>query len=198
MKTVIITGGIGCGKSEVCKYLGNKGMPVYDCDSKAKELYDKDPSVLDSLEQVLGCKLRLADGKLDRKFMASIIFNDDKALAKVEEIVHPAVIKDFTQWRAALGNIPVVVMESALVLGSSPLMHLGDKVVLVTAPIEIRLKRAMSRDNTSESAVLSRIDVQDRKYFSNGRNIADAEIVNDGTLEELYRKVDSVFARLWN
>ncbi len=198
MKTVIITGGIGSGKSEVCKYLENKGVPVYDCDSKAKELYDKNPSVLDSLEQVLGCELRLADGKLDRKLLASIIFNDDKALDKVDGIVHPAVIKDFSQWRDSFGDVPMVIMESALVFGNRPLMSLGDKVVLVTAPNEIRLKRAMSRDKSSESAVSSRIDVQDRKYFSNGRNLADAEIVNDGTLEELYHKVDIVFARLWN
>jgi dephospho-CoA kinase len=198
MKTVIITGGIGSGKSEVCKYLESKGVPVYDCDSKAKELYDTNTSLLDSLEQVLGCKLRLSDGKLDRKLLASIIFHDDKALAKVDGIVHPAVINDFTHWRDAICNVPLVVMESALVLGSRSLIRLGDKMVLVTAPTELRLKRAMSRDSCSESAVRSRIDVQDRKYFSKGRNLADAEIVNDGTLEELYHKVDNVFARLWN
>src|SRR5574344_144660 len=197
MKTVIITGGIGSGKSSVCKYLASKGVPVYDCDARAKELYDQSPSILQSLEKTLGRDLRGADGKLDRKLLASIIFNDDKALEMVDSIVHPAVIEDFNRWKETFADAPFVVMESALAFGNKRILSLGDKVLLVTAPLATRLQRAMDRDNAAESAVMSRISAQDRKYFGRD-NKADAEIVNDGKLDELYHKVDLVFARLWN
>jgi dephospho-CoA kinase len=197
MKTVIITGGIGSGKSSVCKYLASKGVPVYDCDARAKELYDQSPIILKSLEKTLGRDLRGADGKLDRKLLASIIFNDDKALEMVDSIVHPAVIEDFNRWKETFADAPFVVMESALAFGNKRILSLGDKVLLVTAPLATRLQRAMDRDNAAESAVMSRINAQDRKYFGRD-NKADAEIVNDGKLDELYHKVDLVFARLWN
>jgi len=197
MKTVIITGGIGSGKSSVCKYLASKGVPVYDCDARAKELYDQSPIILKSLEKTLGRDLRGADGKLDRKLLASIIFNDDKALEMVDSIVHPAVIEDFNRWKETFADAPFVVMESALAFGNKRILSLGDKVLLVTAPLATRLQRAMDRDNAAESAVMSRINAQDRKYFGID-NKADAEIVNDGKLDELYHKVDLVFARLWN
>jgi dephospho-CoA kinase len=197
MKTVIITGGIGSGKSSVCKYLASKGVPVYDCDARAKELYDQSPIILKSLEKTLGRDLRGADGKLDRKLLASIIFNDDKALEMVDSIVHPAVIEDFNRWKETFADAPFVVMESALAFGNKRILSLGDKVLLVTAPLATRLQRAMDRDNAAESAVMSRISAQDRKYFGRD-NKADAEIVNDGKLDELYHKVDLVFARLWN
>src|SRR5574344_1857802 len=130
MKTVIITGGIGSGKSSVCKYLASKGVPVYDCDARAKELYDQSPIILKSLEKTLGRDLRGADGKLDRKLLASIIFNDDKALEMVDSIVHPAVIEDFNRWKETFADAPFDVTESALVFALK---------IIVTLPVTVGL-----------------------------------------------------------
>ena len=80
MKTVAVTGGIGSGKSTVCRLLSSRGIPVYDCDSSAKGLYDRDPSLAVSLEKLFGCSLRNADGSLDRGLLASLIFTSPKGL----------------------------------------------------------------------------------------------------------------------
>ena len=93
MKTVAVTGGIGSGKSTVCRLLSSRGIPVYDCDSSAKGLYDREPSLAVSLEKLFGCSLRNADGSLDRGLLASLIFTSPERLAALESIVHPAVLK---------------------------------------------------------------------------------------------------------
>ena len=90
--SVLLTGGIGSGKSAVASYLESKGIPVYDSDSRTKALYDSDPDLVPSLERALGVSLRKEDGSFDRKALSSVIFSDKKALSKVESIVHPAVL----------------------------------------------------------------------------------------------------------
>ena len=204
MKTVIVTGGIGSGKTAVCSYLALKGIPVYDSDLEAKSLYDKEPYIVDRLEKALALPLRNQEGALDRKFLASVIFSDEKALDKVDSIVHPEVRKDFLEWRENVGRgseVPFVILETALIGILPSFREIADKIVLVDAPEALRIRRACVRDDASESAIASRIKAQKQcnDLSCNGMcaSFVDDVIVNDGTLDELYLKVDAVFGPLW-
>ena len=123
MKTVILTGGMGSGKSAVAAVLKARGVPVYDSDSRTKSLYDRDPALVGRLEEVLGTGLRDAAGRLDRAKLASLIFSDPARKAAVEAVVHPAVLADFRRWKRwhrpkgwTYGPVPFVVLESAIIL----------------------------------------------------------------------------------
>ena len=160
METIILTGLIGSGKSAVSALLGERGIPVYDSDSRTKALYDENPTLVPALEKMLGIPLRSAGGTLDRKVLAAVIFTDAAAREQVEAVVYPAVLEDFLRWRAAQAEVPFVVIESAVILSKPIFNGLADKVVLVTAPREIRLQRVMARDGLGAEEVLRRMDAQ--------------------------------------
>ena len=199
MKTVILTGGMGSGKSAVGAFLKARGVPVYDSDSRTKSLYDRDPALVDALETALGTGLRAADGRLDRAKLASLIFRDPERKAAVEAIVHPAVLADFRRWKRwhrpkgwTYGPIPFVVLESALILSCPVFDGVGDKTVLVDASEEIRLARAVARDGSDPEAVLRRIRQQ---RFDLSR--VDAVLPNNGSLADLAAATDCVFLNLF-
>ena len=199
MKTVILTGGMGSGKSAVCAVLKARGVPVYDSDSRTKSLYDRDPALVGALEAALGIGLRAADGRLDRAKLASLIFQDPARKATVEAIVHPAVLADFRRWKRwhrpkgwTYGPVPFVVLESAIILSCPVFDGVGDRTVLVNASEEVRLARAVARDGSAPEAVLRRIRQQ---RFDLSR--VDAVISNDGSLEDLAAAADRVFLNLF-
>jgi dephospho-CoA kinase len=199
MKTVILTGGMGSGKSAVCAVLKARGVPVYDSDSRTKSLYDRDPALVGALEAALGTGLRAADGRLDRAKLASLIFQDPALKATVEAIVHPAVLADFRRWKRwhrpkgwTYGPVPFVVLESAIILSCPVFDGVGDRTVLVDASEEVRLARAVARDGSAPEAVLRRIRQQ---RFDLSR--VDAVIPNDGSLEDLAAAADRVFLNLF-
>ena len=199
MKTVILTGGMGSGKSAVCAVLKARGVPVYDSDSRTKSLYDRDPALVGALEAALGIGLRAADGRLDRAKLASLIFQDPALKAAVEAIVHPAVLADFRRWKRwhrpkgwTYGPVPFVVLESAIILSCPVFDGVGDRTVLVDASEEVRLARAVARDGSAPEAVLRRIRQQ---RFDLSR--VDAVIPNDGSLEDLAAEADRVFLNLF-
>ena len=199
MKTVILTGGMGSGKSAVCAVLKARGVPVYDSDSRTKSLYDRDPALVGALEAALGTGLRAADGRLDRAKLASLIFQDPALKAAVEAIVHPAVLADFRRWKRwhrpkgwTYGPVPFVVLESAIILSCPVFDGVGDRTVLVDASEEVRLARAVARDGSAPEAVLRRIRQQ---RFDLSR--VDAVIPNDGSLEDLAAAADRVFLNLF-
>ena len=199
MKTVILTGGMGSGKSAVAALLKARGVPVYDSDSRTKSLYDRDPALVGALEAALGTGLRAADGRLDRAKLASLIFQDPALKAAVEAIVHPAVLADFRRWKRwhrpkgwTYGPVPFVVLESAIILSCPVFDGVGDRTVLVDASEEVRLARAVARDGSAPEAVLRRIRQQ---RFDLSR--VDAVIPNDGSLEDLAAVADRVFLNLF-
>lgn len=205
MRTVAVTGGIGSGKSVVCSILSERGFPVYDSDTEAKGLYSKDRSLLRAVEQAFGCSLTLSDGSLDRSKLAGIAFSSPDRLRILEGIVHPAVLDDFKRWKALqesrlegqagaetfFGNPPFCLMESALVLDKPDFLSVTDFVVLVDAPLELRLERACARDGVSAEMIRKRMDAQ---RFDISR--ADAVIRNDGTFASLKEKTEKVFGGL--
>ena len=105
MKTLAVTGGIGSGKSYIVRMFAALGVPVYDADSRTKELYVSDQGLLAGLKSVLGDDL-VRDGVLDRQYMASRIFSDKSLLKKVEELVFPRVINDFRKWKLSMEATP--------------------------------------------------------------------------------------------
>jgi len=199
MKTVILTGGIGSGKSAVCACLRARGVPVYDSDSRTKSLYDRDPALVGRLEAVLGVGLRTADGRLDRRRLAGLIFSDPARKAAVEAIVHPAVLADFRRWKRwqrpkgwTYGPVSFVVLESAIILSCPVFDGIGDRTVLVDADEEVRLRRAVARDGSDPEDVLRRIRQQ---HFDLSR--VDAVLRNDASLEALSVETDRVFLNLF-
>ena len=199
MKTVILTGGIGSGKSAVCACLRARGVPVYDSDSRTKSLYDRDPALVGRLEAVLGIGLRTTEGRLDRRRLAGLIFSDPARKAAVEAVVHPAVLADFRRWKRwqrpkgwTYGPVPFVVLESAIILSCPVFDGIGDRTVLVDADEEVRLRRAVARDGSDPEDVLRRIRQQ---HFDLSR--VDAVLRNDASLEALSDETDRVFLNLF-
>ena len=187
MLTVIVTGGIGSGKSAVCALLAQRGIPVYDSDSRVKELYACRRRLVPQLEKALGSPLRQADGTLDKARLAALIFSDAAARETLESIVYPVLLKDFLRWRSRQ-KAPFVVLESAIILSKPVFDGLADAVVLVDAPEELRIQRVMQRDNLSREEVLRRILAQDLP-----REKVDAVLLNEGSPEELSAAVERVF-----
>ena len=199
MKTVILTGGMGSGKSAVARYLSLRGVPVYDSDARTKSLYDRDPSLVPLLEKELDLPLRDASGRLDRKRLAARIFTDPLAKARLEALVYPAVLADFRRWKRwhrpagwTYGPVPFVVLESAVILSHPLFDALGDRVVLVDAPEEVRLERCLLRDGSTPEAALRRIRSQ-----SFDRSRVDAILDNSGPAEEIPVRSDRVFLNLF-
>lgn len=188
-KNVLVTGGIGSGKSAVCQYLEEQGVPVYDCDSHAKALYCSDPTLVNCLEEALKISLRDSDGRFDKNRLAAAIFSDRKALAIVDSIVHPAVLADFQRWKETYeADSPFVVMESAIALDNPLFDGLFDAVAVVTAPESIRIERACLRDGASREKIIARIRSQKSRTDS-----ADVIINNDLDPETLRHRTDLAF-----
>lgn len=152
-----ITGGIGSGKSVVSRVLKIMGYPIYDSDSWAKKLMNNNSDIRNSLTLRFG-KDTYTDTGLNRQFLAQQIFCNKENLAYVNSIVHPAVGKHFLQW-SERQHSKLVFIESAI-LFSSGFDKIVDKVIFVDAPQDMRLKRAMARDNSNAEAVMARIKNQ--------------------------------------
>ena len=187
MKTWVVTGGIGSGKSVVSRLLEERGVPVYDADSRTKALYDG--PLLERIEAAFGCSF---GRPVDYAALGRAAFASPESLSLLESLVHPAVLEDFTAWRSRCGEVPFVVLESAIILGKPLFDGCYDGVVLVYAPVEQRLERVLRRNpSLSEEDVLRRMASQS---FDFGR--ADYLIINDSTLDALSGQVDALYEAL--
>ncbi|MCQ2350103.1 MAG: dephospho-CoA kinase [Paludibacteraceae bacterium] len=172
-----ITGGIGSGKSVVSKILKIIGYPVYDSDTEARRLNEQDPDVKQQLMAAFGEDI-YADGNLNKPKLASLIFQSDENRLLVNSIVHPAVKRDFLQW-AERQQTDIVFLEAAI-LYESGFNEFMNKVVAVTAPEDVRVQRAMKRDNATEQQVVNRIHSQMNQ--DELARMADYVVVNDNCL----------------
>lgn len=182
-KVTAITGGIGSGKSVVSRVLRTMGFDVYDCDREAKAIMDSDSELHRQLQQNFGESI-VRSGIIDRKKLASIVFNNDSALTRLNSIVHGKVRQHFAKWCEAHRGRHVFV-ETAI-LYQSGIDEMVDNVWIVDAPREIRLLRAMGRDNSSEEAILKRIEAQD-SFIPAKRHSNETVIINDGNLPVIPR-----------
>lgn len=194
MKVVVITGGIGSGKSMACDYIhSHYGWPVYQADARVKDLYACHPTLLSDIENALGADLRNEDGCLNPQVLSNIIFADTDALAKVESFVFPALMEDFETWKDSHGDSEIVILESATILEKPEIKGIGDYVLLIDAPMDQRLSRATRRDDVSADKILLRMARQKMMNdISSGVLLApvDQVILNDGTVKELEEKLD--------
>lgn len=185
-----ITGGIGSGKSTVCRIFELLGAPVYDADYWAKWLIGNDPSVKQGIIDLFGSEAYLPDGDYNRAYVAGIVFHDPQKLALLNAAVHPAVERHSRAWheQQALSGHAYTLKEAALLVESDSHRFL-DVLIVVTAPEEMRIRRVMERDGITEEAVRARMKNQlpeEEKV-----RLADFVIVNDGT-QSLIRQVWAV------
>ncbi len=172
MKTILVTGPIGSGKSEACRYLAALGFPVYDCDSRTKMLYSLVPGLKCSIEE----RLSLPWARIGE------VFADPGKLRTLEEMVYPYVVGDLRDWKSAQ-TAPLLFVESAIALDKPQFDGLYDEVVLVTAPYDVRVQRnpkAAQRDAL--------------QAFDPAR--IDHMVDNDTTLEELQLKIRQLICKL--
>lgn len=176
-----LTGGIGSGKSYVSAILRTMGIPVFDCDSIAKELMITDDFIIVSLKQLLGDEVYLQSGHLNKPLLAKFIFSSKLNADKVNSIVHPRVKTAFIRWTESFSikGTPIVAMESAI-LFESGFDDVVDKVIVVDAPVSIRIDRVIKRDNTTPEEVRKRINSQ----MNDAEKLAKADyiLVNDGVM----------------
>ena len=175
--TIGITGGIGSGKSFVARLLqSNFGIPVYDCDREARRLMNTSAELREALIALIGSEAYSPDGLLNRPAVARYLFESQEHAAAVNAVVHPAVRKDFLLWSSQQPS-PLKALESAILLESG-FGDLADHILLVTAPEELRLQRAMKRDSASAEQVRSRMAQQTSEEARLAA--ADSVIINDG------------------
>lgn len=175
MLKVGLTGGIGSGKSTIAEIFSHLGISIYLSDDKAKALMVSDDELKSKIIELFGHE-SYKNGALNRAYIASKVFSDKAELDKLNAVVHPALKKDFDLW-ANKQKSPYIIKEAAILFESGANEGL-DKVVLVEAPKELRVKRVMHRDGVSRESVLARMDKQwsdDRK-----RELSDYIIINDG------------------
>ena len=160
---IAITGGIGSGKSIVSQALRIMGYTVYDCDSRAKWVMTHDPILREQLIALFGQETYLADGSLNKSHLSAAIFGNAEALAKMNACVHPAVARDLmTEYQnEGQGERKPFFFESAILFESRfNTLAIPDQVWTVSAPLELRISRAMLRDHTTRDQILSRINSQ--------------------------------------
>lgn len=156
MLRIGVTGGIGSGKTYVCRMLQEMGLAVYDCDSEAKRIMETDEAVIQGLRNLVGESVYTADWKIDKPVMASYLFACKEHADAVSAIVHPAVGRGFQDFVRLHANAAGCVMESAILVESG-LTSEVDVTVCVQAPLEVRLQRVQARDGMSEEEVRRRI-----------------------------------------
>lgn len=159
MVRVGITGGIGSGKTYVCRMLEARGWPVFYCDEQARRLMQSDPTLRHALTRLIGPHAYRPDGSLHKPAIGAYLFASPAHAAKVNAIVHPRVRSEFLRWAEAQAPQPVVCIESAI-LRESHFDELVDVVVRVTAPAEVRLQRVTLRDALTADDVRRRIRAQ--------------------------------------
>lgn len=159
MKLIGITGGIGSGKSVVCKILEAMGYPVYDCDSRAKALMDGSLCIKEAIASRISSKAVNAFGDIDRQLLSEIVFSSPMHLKTLNSIVHAAVRDDIELWAQAQ-TAPAAFVESAI-LHTGGLSAMVDDIWLVTAPLETRIDRVICRNGITRAQVLDRIKSQE-------------------------------------
>ena len=177
MLKIGITGGIGSGKTTICKIFEAAGIPIYYSDDRAKWLMSNDSDVKDAVIKAFGNESYI-DNQLNRKYIAGIVFNDKAQLEVLNSIVHPAVRKDAIEWTDKHQSSAYTLQEAALLFENGAYKSL-DYMITVVAPEAMRIDRVVARDHSSADEVKSRINNQ---YTDEQRlELTDYIIHNDGT-----------------
>ncbi len=184
MLRIGITGGIGSGKSFVCKKIEALGFPVYYCDDEAKRLMVEDGDIVKGLIGLIGPDSYIEDKEqnciqLNKPVVANFLFASSENVQKINSLVHPRVKSDFQNW-ASRQNSKAVFMESAM-LFEAHFQDFVDRTILVTAPMDVKMERAMLRDHSSREQIESRMRQQQDE--NNIISLVDYLILNDGVAD---------------
>ncbi len=154
MLIVGLTGGMGSGKTTVSRMFEELGVPVYNSDREARRLMQQEAGVRERITKLFG-KEAYKDGVTNRAYIASKVFADQDLLNQLNAIVHPEVGADFQQWRKNK-TAPYVIQEAAIIFENGSYTKF-DKIILVTAPKELRIERILERDGTNREAITARM-----------------------------------------
>ncbi len=195
MIRVGITGGMGSGKTTVCRMLEEYGVPVYYSDERGRELTDSDPDIRKGIRRLFGARVWKGE-RLDRAALARVAFSSPPKLAALNRLIHPAVGRDFADWcdRWEKDGAVWVALESAI-LFESGMAGSVDHSVAVIAPEAVRIERVAARDGLTAEEVEARIGAQlDERELA---RLAQYIIVNDGEhpLREQVEELDRMFRR---
>lgn len=160
MKIVGLTGGIGSGKSTVAHVFESLGVPIFYADKSGRTVLEKDPLVRSAVVELIGSDAYDEQGKANRALIASVVFNDDQKLNALNQIIHPAVARDFEAWKTTLPPKATYCLREAAILFESGSDKDCDAVLCVSAAAEIRTKRVMARDGVKASEVEARMAKQ--------------------------------------
>ncbi|NQZ75025.1 MAG: dephospho-CoA kinase [Ekhidna sp.] len=187
-----VTGGIGSGKSTVCKVFEVLGARIYYADDRAKWLMENEATLINDIKRLFGDKVYL-NGKLDRQYIAGKAFHDASVLQQLNEAVHPVVRKDVIRWVNENEDAALLLKEAALLFETGSYKELN-KTILVHAPVELRIERVLNRDpHRSEQDIQAIIG----KQMSEEEKLAMADFVitNDGS-ESVIKQVHEIFQNL--
>lgn len=176
MLKIGITGGIGSGKTTVCRVFEALSIPVFNADEVAKMMMVSDRHLVEGIKEAFGEEAYFNNGELNRTFLSGIVFNDSEALQMLNDLVHPAVIQAFDEW--AFRKTSKYCLHEAAILFESGAYKSCDKSILVSAPEVLRIQRVMRRDLVNEQQVKARIDKQMPEEEK--EKLADFVILNDG------------------
>jgi dephospho-CoA kinase len=175
-----ITGGIGSGKSMVCRLFECLDIPVYYADSRAKWLTNNDPEIREKVTALLGPKSYNAEGRYDTRFVAASVFKNETLLKELNAIIHPVVLRDTKDWVSQHVGLPYVLKEAAI-MAKAGHSNSVDYVVVVEAPVDLRIERILQRDNRTEQEIRAIIERQ--VSDESRREIADYIVNNDDASE---------------
>jgi len=178
MFRVGLTGGIGSGKTLICKIFEMLGIPVYYADLQAKKIMTTDPKINAKLTEYFG-ETVFKEGKPDMEKIAAIVFSNTNALNLLNSLIHPLVRNDFDIWSRTRQKSAYVIQEAAILFetGASKLL---DYTIAITAPEDLRIKRVMDRDHIDRKNVLARI--RNQMDDAERNSMADAVVINDDTV----------------
>lgn len=186
-----ITGGMGAGKSVISEMMRCLGIPIYDADFASKKILNSNTKVKTQLIELLGEEI-FSNGQLNRPLMAQRIFNNNELLLKTNAIIHPAVFDDFIAWSEAQ-NKEVVACETAI-LFEADMVSYFDSILMVSAPLEIRIERCIKRNKFTREQVLERITKQMDE--SKKIELSDFVIVNDNQ-KALYPQLKNFLKKIY-
>lgn len=190
-----LTGGIAAGKSQVCRLFADKGAPIIDADQIAKDLLAPNSPLLVNLKEKFGSGIFLKHGELNRKALGKIVFNSDKELTWLNQLLHPAIsqqmARQLTQL-AAKTHFPYVILDIPLLInldGKIPrqLQPLIDRVLVVSIELPLQIQRLCERDNLGKTQALAIVNQQ--SSLQQKRKLADDIIDNNGSLSDLESQV---------
>lgn len=157
-KIIGLTGGIGSGKSTVAKYIAAQGVPVYIADDEARNIMDEE-EVIAEVQLLFEEDVIEENKKLDRKKIASIVFQNPEKLKSLNELIHPKVKAHFKDWLKKNNHHPFIVKEVAILFETGGDKDC-DKVILVTAPLDVKISRVISRDGSNREEIIKRMENQ--------------------------------------